>query len=121
MISFSTIQEAIIHLGAPSTIVLLVVVGLHTGYVPFETELSKARVVALENARLLDEHAIEMKRNSEQHTAQMLAHERALDAMLTAMREICFNTAKTNERERACGALNRFSYGNVAPTTYVLQ
>ena len=121
MLSFSSIQDAVIHIGAPSTAVITVVMGLHLGWFTpmFDTDLSRTARGVEAHARQLDAQAEEMRNVVAQHVLQMKASERQLDALLSAMREICFNTAKSDVRQRACAELNH-SHAS-APVAFVLE
>ena len=121
MLSFSSLQEAVIHIGAPSTAVITVVLGLHLGWFTpfFETDLSRTARAVSANSQQLDLQAETIRKVVEQHTVQMNASERQLDALLSAMREVCFNTAKSEVRQRACAELNH-SHAT-APVAFVLE
>lgn len=107
MLSFSTLKETAIQIGAPATAVIVIILLLNLGWLPFDTELSRTRTFAEASVKKLDDNAAIMNRIAEQHLSQMITHDKQLDVLIGALREVCFNTAKTNERERACGALTR--------------
>ena len=121
MLSFSSIQDAVIHIGAPSTAVITVVMGLHLGWFTpfFDTDLSRTARGVMDNTRQLDLQSEEIRKAIEQHVLQMQASERQLDALLSAMREVCFNTAKSEVRQRACAELNHSHAA--APVAFVLE
>lgn len=96
MLSFTDLKEGAAYIGLPATVVIGVVVALHMGTIPSATSKTYEGITLLSKDVTSQQTVVELI--IRQHGEQM-------ELLMQGMREICFNTAKTQDRERACGNL----------------
>lgn len=109
MLSFGLIKDSVLAIGAPATAIMATFFALEFGWVPVETTAAKAARAATAAAEKADEVAVSMDKSLKQHRSQRRQLEEQTDDILAAFRELCFNTAKSPDRQRACGNLVRHS------------
>lgn len=96
MLSLTLIKEAIGQIGIPATVVAAIVASFHTGIIPSKTSGAYEQVDVL---------ATEVRNQQELVKLIVKQHGEQMELLMLGMREICFNTAKSPDRERACGNL----------------
>lgn len=105
MLSWGTLKEFVANIGLPSTVVIAVIIAVQIGWMPIETETSRAYTAAVLAAKTSQDNAAIAERMLGQHDDQRMDNARSLEHLLAALREVCFNTANNRERQRACGAI----------------
>ena len=106
MLSWSTIKELFSGIGVPATVIIIVMTFYQLGWVPFPTEASRGFKAAIVAAETAEAHGKLLDTAIFQHRSHMLQSERQLDDLLNALREICFNTARSESRQRSCSELS---------------
>ena len=109
MLSFNTIKDSVVAIGAPSTAIMVTFLVFELGWLPIETVPVKAAKAAERAAGQADEALISLDKAVKQHRYQMQQTREQTDDLLSALREVCFNTSRSPERQRACGNLVRHS------------
>jgi hypothetical protein len=109
MISFGLLKDSVLAIGAPATAIMATFFALEFGWVPLDTTAAKGVKAATVAAEKVEDVSLSMDKSLRQHRYQMQQTREQTDDLLSAFREICFNTAKLPERQRACGNLVRHS------------
>lgn len=96
MLSVSELKEGAKHFGVPATGLGILMILFQTGLIPSSSSRAYDAVGLLSSEIHTQEQIVELI--VKQHGEQM-------EMLMQGMREICFNTAKTQDRERACANL----------------
>lgn len=97
MLSPGDVKDMAKQVGIPATTVIVMMFLLQFGVIP--NDLSKAYEIVRQNNSKIDEQASVVNLIVRQHGEQMIT-------LTKALKEICLNTAKNEERYRECAKLS---------------